>query len=325
MKTIKIRSQEEFDNLPEAFDELTEIHILCDLYKIKKNVVNGLYMVDNGTIQYVRGGTIQSVRGGTIQSVDGGTIQSVDGGTIQSVDGGTIQYVRGGTIQSVRGGTIQSVYGGTIQSVYGGTIQYVYGGTIQYVRGGTIQYVRGGTIQYVRGGTIQYVYGNSTVIAISDYSTIEHLYHNSTLICIGCKPKILKKQKSASVIYKDIFKHTKKSFLDIYPAADDGYVTLYKITDDNGFDHYTGKIKYEGTVNCPDWDKDRDRQCGGGLHLSPEPFLALQYNQGPIKKCKVHKRDFVVYPEDMTKVRCKKVEVICDVDRFGEEIKEAQK
>ena len=86
-------------------------------------------------------------------------------------------------------------------------------------------------------------------------------------------------------------------------------MTLYKVTTGDGCDHHTGRIKYEGIVECPDWINDPNQQCGNGLHLSPTPELALIYHQGPVKKCRVHMDDFVVYPLDITKVRCRRVEV----------------
>jgi hypothetical protein len=238
----------------------------------------------------------------------------VYGGTIQSVEGGTIQYVYGGTIQYVYGGTIQSVEGGTIQSVYGGTIQYVRGGTIQYVEGGTIQSVEGGTIQSVEGGTIQYVYGNAVVQIYSPDIIIEHCFMLAVIIMIGCVCKIKKKSKTVTVIKNKVAKYTKQDFLNIYGTDKQGNVTLYKsVNPKNNTDFYTGKIKYEGTVICPDWISDNTLECGRGLHLSPIPYQALNYNDGKLLECKVNKKDFVVFPNDITKVRCKKVTVIKEV------------
>ena len=78
-------------------------------------------------------------------------------------------------------------------------------------------------------------------------------------------------------------------------------------------------IEYKnGTiVECPDFDSDENRQCGGGLHLSARPKEALYYNKGKLKVCEVFIKDIVVYPHDISKVRCKKVFV---VDDYKEEI-----
>ena len=153
---------------------------------------------------------------------------------------------------------------------------------------------------------------NSQVTARGNSVTIKELRHSAILINKGVDVTPIKKDRTSKIVNQKQWLHTKKSFLDIYPADDDGFVTLYKVTDENGLDRRTGTIKYEGIVECPDWDHDKDRQCGGGLHLSPEPYLALQYNTGPVKKCRVHRDDFVVYGPDITKVRCRRVEVLED-------------
>ena len=73
---------------------------------------------------------------------------------------------------------------------------------------------------------------------------------------------------------------------------------------------YTNKIKYEGDVICSDFDKDTERECGGGLHLSPLPELALSFNNGTVLECAVKIKDFVVYSRNIQKVRCSKVTVL---------------
>ncbi len=90
-------------------------------------------------------------------------------------------------------------------------------------------------------------------------------------------------------------------------------ITLYKSVDpETNCDFYTQKIEYiiGKEIECPDWDDNCLRQCGGGLHLSPNPEQALEYNQGKLLVCHVHIDDFVVFPFDISKVRCKKVKVI---------------
>lgn len=156
--------------------------------------------------------------------------------------------------------------------------------------------------------------GNSTVKAFYNTVTIEAALMLSVIIMIGCVCKIKKKSKSATVIKNKIAEYTKKDFIDIYGADKKGFLTLYKsVNPDTLCDFYTGRIKYEGTVEPEKWNPDKKVQCGDGLHLSPLPEMARRYNDGKILKCKVHKNDFVVYPHDITKVRCKQVTVIGEV------------
>ena len=103
-------------------------------------------------------------------------------------------------------------------------------------------------------------------------------------------------------------------FLDFYNLTPTkaGYIILFKsVNPETNCDFYTGRIKYEGTVECPDWNPDPEIQCGHGLHLSATPKDALDYNpNGKILKCKVNIKDIVIYPYDISKVRCQKVQVL---------------
>jgi hypothetical protein len=184
-------------------------------------------------------------------------------------------------------------------SVYGNaTIQHVYGNA---------------TIKYVYGNaTIKSVYDNATIKIYSTDVTIHGCFMCAVIILIGCVCKIKKKQKTVSIVkIKQVTEYTKQDFINIYGTDKQGNVTLYKsVNPKNNTDFYTGKIKYEGTVTCPNWNGDNNLQCGNGLHLSPLPHQALNYNDGKLLECKVNKKDFVVYPYDITKVRCKKVTVV---------------
>ena len=240
---------------------------------IIKDTTEWLSVSDNATIKYVS---------------DNATIQSVSGNA-------TIQYVYGNaTIQSVSdNATIQSVYdNATIQSVSdNATIQYVYG-----------------------NATIQSVYGNATIKIFSADVTIETCLMFAVIIMIGCVCKIKKRAASTTIIKNKLAKHDKTSFRTIYQdqLIDKTTIKLFKsVRKDNHRDFHTNSIEYSGEVVCPDFNPDKSIQCGQGLHLSPLPHLALQYNSaGMLLECSVKLTDFVVYPEDITKVRCKKVTVI---------------
>ena len=93
---------------------------------------------------------------------------------------------------------------------------------------------------------------------------------------------------------------------------------LYKSVNPKTYcDFKTGTIKYElgKVVTCPDWDEKFIGECGHGLHLSPTPYFALEFNDGKVLKCKVKICDCrtVKNPRYPTKVRCKQVEVLEEV------------
>ena len=288
------------------------------------------YVSDSATIRNVSGSaTIRTVSGSaTIGYVSGSatigyvsdsaTIGTVSGSaTIRTVSGSaTIGHVSdSATIGHVSGSaTIRNVSGSaTIRTVSGSaTIRTVSGSaTIGYVSGSaTIGYVSdSATIGYVSdSATIGKAHDNSMFRLCSDGVKIE-AYNAVVIVCQDCKPTIKRHGAGVSVVHTKTMKHTVKSFAEIYGNGTKP-LTLYKSVKDDFCDHRTGAIKYEGTVECPDWDPNPGRQCGGGLHLSPTPEMALSYHDGKVLECLAERKDIVVYATDITKVRCRKVTVV---------------
>ena len=135
--------------------------------------------------------------------------------------------------------------------------------------------------------------------------------HNAVVIYQDLAPQI-KLSGSAQLIKTTTTKHDINTFADIYPPNSEIF-TLYKSVNPETFcDFYSGTIKYEvgKTITCPDWDSNPERECGGGLHLSPTPELALTHNNGKLLVCEVNKKDIAVYHGNIRKVRCKQVKVI---------------
>jgi hypothetical protein len=154
-------------------------------------------------------------------------------------------------------------------------------------------------------------YDNSTVKAYG-YSTVVG-HHASVIICmLHDNPDAITVHDDAREIITKQWLHTVESFIDCYMqnVQNDGRILLYKSVKEDLTDFFSGRIKYEGIVRCPDWDPNPNRECGGGLHLSPTPELALWHNEGKILQCLVRPDDFVVYPTNIKKVRCREVEVI---------------
>jgi hypothetical protein len=203
-------------------------------------------------------------------------------------------------------------------------INYVRGSAvINYVRGSAvINYVGGSAviscvgdsavINYVRdSAVINYVGGSAVITVISSDVIIGGLFMWATLIMKFCVCKVVKKHKTAQIVKHKRTKITNALFCNTLEKVKEGYILFKSVNPATLCDFQTGKIKYEGMVTCPDWDKDPNRECGGGLHLSPTPGMALSYHTGTVLRCAVKAADFVLYqPGDFTKVRCKRVTVI---------------
>jgi hypothetical protein len=108
-------------------------------------------------------------------------------------------------------------------------------------------------------------YANSVVLVFATTVAVV-AWHFVTVICQDCRPTIKRHGTHVTIVRTKTMKHTPQSFADIY-ADGKRTLTLFKsVHPETRCDYYTGKIKYEGVVTCPDFDPDPSRQCGGGLH-----------------------------------------------------------
>jgi hypothetical protein len=165
-----------------------------------------------------------------------------------------------------------------------------------------------------RGNSSVEAWGNCVVRFYNQIKKIV-LEKFSIGISIGFIAEVDLMAETATLIENPKATYNKEDFLGIYKKniQTDDKIKLYKsVNPETDSDFFTGKIKYEGVVYPKSWDDNPERQCGAGLHLSPSPKLALSYNPGEIKECLVKFDDFVVYPHDITKVRCRRVEVLDD-------------
>ena len=156
------------------------------------------------------------------------------------------------------------------------------------------------------------------------------LWENARAVALDNAFALLRDAASAKKMMNATVKKYKEPVYDakIFGAVaehKDGMLVLYKSVDPETLcDFRTGKIKYAiGTdVECPDWDPDPNRECGGGLHLSHTAAKTQDFNRGKILKCLVDPKDVVIYSGSIEKVRCRKVRPIAVVDVQGREIKE---
>lgn len=155
-------------------------------------------------------------------------------------------------------------------------------------------------------------WGNSSVEAW-DNSTINVCSELITLTLAMCAVAIMNGMRCKLIQKGGIVIERPKMTRELFMSGmeyEDGKVILYKsVNPDTDCDFCTGKIKYTvgTTVECSDFDPDVNRQCGGGLHLSPTKHMAMSYNNGKALKCLANPDDIVVYCDDVSKVRCRKV------------------
>ncbi len=103
---------------------------------------------------------------------------------------------------------------------------------------------------------------------------------------------------------------------------------VFKAVNDEWKSGHDTAYKPGSTPEASDWDGGKDR-CGGGLHFSPRPFMALSYNPDATKfvRCPVLVSELAVITDGADKVKgkrvvapgCQEVDIdgnlLCDNDR----------
>ena len=158
--------------------------------------------------------------------------------------------------------------------------------------------------------------GNA-LLRVLDSKVQLKIYQQVVAIAQNCSPKILHQDQTAQLFNTIKAIHNIDSFLAIKNLlVIDGKTTLFKYVRDDFKDHYSRTLSYEpgNVVHEPNWDPDPERQCGNGLHLSASLDDARCYNSsGRAIACEVALKDIVIYSPDITKVRCRTVKVINEV------------
>ncbi|GMW02615.1 MAG: hypothetical protein AMXMBFR84_37510 [Candidatus Hydrogenedentota bacterium] len=101
-----------------------------------------------------------------------------------------------------------------------------------------------------------------------------------------------------------------------------GMALLYKALDDNFMSPHGMSYAPGTTPVAPDWDGGK-RECGLGLHFSPRPAMAREFNDAATKYCGcwVKLTDMAIHPNGDSPQKCKARAVAksCfEVDEDGE-------
>ena len=324
MNTIIVKTQTEIDNLPDSFKEYTVIEIRSDGIKVsisKRPRNSSVVAWENSSV--VAWGNSSVVAWENSSVVAWGNSSVVARGNSSVVARGNSSVVAWGN-SSVEAWENSSVVARGNSSVVarGNSSVEAWENSSVVARGNSSVVARGNSSVEAWENSSVVAWENSSVVAqdfaliavLSATVIIKKLMDYSIASLRGIKVKIEKKARTATVVKTPAFiKHNIKSFAERCDSDKPNTVILYKSVDkETKCDFRTGTIEYKGVVTCPDWDPSSDKECGNGLHLSPTPGMALSYNQGHLLKCRVNLKDIAVFESNITKVRCRQVEVIGD-------------
>ena len=278
MNIVKVTTQLEFDALPTKYAEYTRIDLM-GVFTICKNIENAYYVAWESSSVVARGSSrVVARESSSVEARESSRVVARGSSRVEARESSSVEAWGSSRVEAWESSSVVARESSSVEARESSSVE---------------------------------ARDSSRVMAWGSSVTISGLFFWSTLIMHFCVCEVLKKHATAKIVKHVKTKISNAMFCDTLEKVKEGYVLYKSVNPATLCDFYTGKIKYEGTVICPDWDKDVLRECGGGLHLSPTAAAALNYNQGKVLRCAVKPADFVIYQAgDFTKVRCRKVIVL---------------
>ena len=103
---------------------------------------------------------------------------------------------------------------------------------------------------------------------------------------------------------------------DLHCAIDGDHVIVYKAVRPDLRSQHGTEYPIGATVTCDDWRDDND--CGGGLHVSPHPWQAGEYDSQASRFLECRVPVAALRPIDGNKCKAPAVLVVREVDVHGE-------
>jgi hypothetical protein len=310
MKTVEIKTQEQFDKLPKKFKVYTRVFITSDDFIVVKMVPQNSSVEARGNSSVVawENSSVKAWENSSVEAWGNSSVEAWENSSVEAWGNSSVVARGNSSVVAWENSSVKARENSSV--VAWGNSSVVARGNSSVVAWGNSSVVAWENSSVVaRGNSSVEAWGNSILRIFSSYAKCES-GQSVVSIIQDCDPAINKLLSSIPPIKTETVLHTTDSFCEIYKPDDNGFVTLFKSVNPNGMvDFWSGKIEYkiDSEIVCPDFDNDPTRQCGGGLHLSPSKNLALSYNRGTVLKCLVHKDDIVVYGRDISKVRCRMV------------------
>ncbi len=304
MQEIKITSQKQLDELPLNFDNFTYIYIYAGtLYN--PIIIRNKYK--NSSVEARENSSVEARENSSVVARENSSVEAWENSSVVARENSSVEARGNSSVEARENSSVEARENSSVEARGNSSVE---------ARGNSSVVARENSSVVARENSSVEAWENSSIKVYSEYCELKKAMQESVIINIGIKNKPKKQDKTSTTLYKKISEWTKNKFLDLYKnQVNKNKIILYKsVNPETECDFYTGKINYKDNtiVECPDWNGDKNIQCGNGLHLSPTPQLALSYNKGKIKVCEVTIKDFVIYSKDITKVRCKKVKVIGD-------------
>jgi hypothetical protein len=183
------------------------------------------------------------------------------------------------TVRACDSATVEAWGSATVRACDSATVRAWGSATVRAWGSATVRACDSATVEAWGSATVE-AWGSATVEAC-DSATVR-AYDSATVRCSGPSVAVHRHSRKATIEGGTVLDALPPSTVEAWLernglAAADGVVVLFKAVRD-GWRSKNGGVYVPGTVPvAEDWDGGR-AECGGGLHFSPRPWMALSFD-----------------------------------------------
>jgi len=134
MKTIEVKTQQEFDSLPDSFKEETDIHILKGAtVKVKGGKENGLVCAHEGSHVVAVWSSVDALKGSRVDAFEGSSVQAHEGSIVYVYEGSCVFAFDGSYVFAFEGSSVSAFDGSDVYAHEGSTVTAFAGSDVKYL------------------------------------------------------------------------------------------------------------------------------------------------------------------------------------------------
>jgi hypothetical protein len=324
---IEVHSQKEFDDVSKEFDGVIVIKNTIEIISVVARENSRVVAWGNSSVEARGNSSVEARENSRVVAWGNSSVEARENSRVVAWGNSRVVARGNSSVEAWGNSRVEARGNSSVVAWENSSVEAWGNSSVEAWRNSSVVAWENSSVEAWGNSSVE-AWGNSSVEAWRNSSVVAwenshgKAFDNSRILLCGTG----KWEKYMNAVLQKYVEplYTKKLFLEIAEKKKDKVVLYKSVNPDTLRDFYTGTIEYTigSVVECPDFDPNEDRECGGGLHLSYTARKTQDFNQGKILKCLVDPEDIVVYEKSIEKVRCRKVLPVAVVDINGKPIKE---
>ena len=319
MEKIEVHSQKEFDDVSKEFDGVIVIKNTIEIISVVARENSSVEAWGNCRVEAWGNSSVVAWGNSRVEARENSHVEAWENSSVEARENSHVEAWENSSVVAWEHSSVEARENSRVVARENSRVVARENSHVEAWENSSVEARENSHVEAWENSSVE-AWGNSSVVAREN--SHGKAFDNSRILLCGTG----KWEKYMNAVLQKYIEplYTKKLFLEIAEKKKDKVVLYKSVNPDTLRDFYTGTIEYTigSVVECPDFDPNEDRECGGGIHLSYTARKTQDFNQGKILKCLVDPEDIVVYEKSIEKVRCRKVLPVAVVDINGKPIKE---